>query len=146
MARPESGIAEGYVTHEAMKFASEYCTGIYPKWSAFWSDVDDLKFRGEDLPSVHIEKVIPQVVYEQARRFVLMNHPVMATWMERYNVSKLETPTLPPFWHWVKGAVVAALNGGERISQAVLDITAGPKMKAEYYASNALSLQYLFVT
>jgi hypothetical protein len=31
MARPESCMAEGYITHEALKFAGEYCTGLDPK-------------------------------------------------------------------------------------------------------------------
>jgi hypothetical protein len=106
MARPESCIAEGYITHEAMKFAAEYCTGLDPKWSAFWSDVDDVKFKGEDLPSAHTEKVMPSVVYEQAHKFVLTNHPAMATWMEKYDLARSETPSILPYRDWVRGAVV----------------------------------------
>lgn len=141
MARPESCIAEGYITHEAMKFAAEYCTGLDPKWSAFWSDVDDVKFKGEDLPSAHTEKVMPSVVYEQAHKFVLTNHSAMATWMEKYDLARSETPSIPPYRDWVRGAVVHALHGGERISQEVLDITAGPNAKAKYFAGTSLQHQ-----
>jgi hypothetical protein len=31
MARLESCIAKGYITHEAMKFAAEYCSGLEPR-------------------------------------------------------------------------------------------------------------------
>jgi hypothetical protein len=134
MARPESCIAEGYITHEAMKLAQEYCTGLDPKWASIWVSDDDQKLYGQDLPKAHLERVMSDVVYEQAHRFVLLNHPCMAPWMERYEATLQGTLRVPPFKHWVRGAVMEAFNSGDYINQDVMDISAGPNVKAKYFS------------
>jgi hypothetical protein len=63
MARPESCIAEGYVIHEAMKFAAEYCTGLDPRWAAVWMLEEDKKMIEEVLPKAYTDKVMTEVVY-----------------------------------------------------------------------------------
>jgi hypothetical protein len=136
MARPESCIAEGFITHEAMKFAREYCTLLDPTWASAWMDEDDTKMDEEALPIAHTERMMTDVMYEQAHKFVLMNHPTMVRWMERYNTIGQETSSLPPFRHWIRGAVLQALERGEPITQEVLDISAGPTAKARFYAGN----------
>jgi hypothetical protein len=127
MARLESCIAEGYLTHEAMKFAAEYCTGLDPRWAEVWLLGEDKKMTGEVLPKAYTKRVMSDVVYEQAHRFVLLNHPSMGIWMDRYNLSVQRTSTVPSFRHWVRGAVVASLERGDIVPQEVLDISAGPK-------------------
>jgi hypothetical protein len=103
--------------------------------------MDDLKFKAQELPTSHTEKVMPLVVLEHAHKFVLTNHPAMASWWERYNATSMDMQSVPPFRHWVRGAVVEALGKGEYVSQEVLDITAGPKVKAKYFAGTSVHLQ-----
>jgi hypothetical protein len=133
MARPESSITEGYVTNEALKFATEYCPGLDSKWSSAWMQDDDKTLSSESLPNAYTEKVLSDVVYEQAHKFVLFNHPAMEKWTEKYSVAKEDTPSLPPFRHWVRGAVLGAMKNGEFITQEALDISAGPSAKVQYF-------------
>jgi hypothetical protein len=134
MARPESCIAEVYITHEAMKFAQDYCDNVDPSWTSTWKDEDDTDMSKEALPRAYTQRLMTDVLYEQAHRFVLMNHPAMEKWMERYNALGQGTSSVPSFRHWVKEAVQDALGRGDSISQEVLDISAGPKATAKFFA------------
>jgi hypothetical protein len=67
------------------------------------------------------------VVYEQAHKFVLLNHPVMMKWVGRYDEAVEGTSSMVPYRHWVRGAVLQAMNRGDYVSQETLDLTAGPQ-------------------
>jgi hypothetical protein len=144
MARPESCIAEGYITHEAMKFAEEYCRGFDPNWASGWVDEEDKRVTEEVLPKAHTERVMTDVVYEQAHKFVLLNHPSMTSWLDRYTAASEGMTSLPPFRHWVQGAIQQALSRGEYIPQEELDISAGPASKAKFYAGQHCSSSFKF--
>jgi hypothetical protein len=92
MARPESCIAEGYITQEAMKFAAEYCSGLDPKWALSENVQEDLKMSGEEVPTAYTERVMSDVLYEQAHKFVLLNHPGMGCWLERHSEASMRSP------------------------------------------------------
>jgi hypothetical protein len=74
MARLGSCIAKGHIIYKATKFAIEHCTSSDLKWAFVW--VDERSSNG------HIAKVMSDMVYEQAYKFVLLNHPTMKNWME----------------------------------------------------------------
>jgi hypothetical protein len=69
------------------------------------------------------------VVYEQAHRFVLMNHPTMEAWMDQYIAATEGTSTMPHFQHWVREAVLQVVSRGNHVPQEALDIRAGPNKK-----------------
>jgi hypothetical protein len=117
-----------------MKFAKEYCATSDPTWASAWMDEEDTKMSKEALPKAHTERVLTDVVYEQAHKFVLPNHPAMASWMERYNALGHGTSSLPSFRHWVKEAVLEAVARGDSITQEVLDISAGPTANTKFFA------------
>ena len=134
MAKPESSIAESYITHEAIKFASEYVSGIDPRWDPAWTGHDDDKQKEELLPKAFLSKGLGRIYYEQAHRFVLMNHSLMTPWHVRYNSAKEQDHRVPPFRDWIRSAVIKALDNGEVISDEVLDISAGPFHKADFFS------------
>jgi hypothetical protein len=74
------------------------------------------------------------VLYEQAHKFILLNHPAMANWMERHAEVQERTSTVASFRHWVRGAILEAMDAGVFVSQIVLDISAGPNVKAYFYS------------
>jgi hypothetical protein len=129
MARPESCIAEGYITHEAMKFSADYCTGLDPTWASVWVVDDDQRLYGQDLPKAFSERILSDVVHEQAHRFVLM-----ACWLEKYELASQGTSQLLHFRHWVRDAVLETFHNKEYISQDVMDISAGPSAKAKFFS------------
>jgi hypothetical protein len=102
MARLESCIAKGYITHKAMKFALEYCSGLEPKWALVWMVDEDIRMSRQTLPRAKIERIMNDVIYEQAHKFVLLNHPAMACWKERYIVAFQGTSDFLSFRHWVR--------------------------------------------
>jgi hypothetical protein len=97
MARPESCIAKGYVTHEAMKFATEYCIDLDPKWASAWGDEGDKRMDDAFLQKAYVEKVMSEVEYEQAHKFILLNHSAMEIWMDQYNAAREGTLSVPLF-------------------------------------------------
>lgn len=134
IARPESSIAEGYITHEAMKYASEYVKGADFGINSAWMDEDVDKTSREKLPTAFTMKVINTILYEQAHRFVLMNHPLMQPWLERYTIEKIVKPNLKSFRSWVYEALMKALEERNPLaSDEALDISAGPSFKANFY-------------
>jgi hypothetical protein len=133
MARPESCIAEGYITQEAIRYVAQFCPDLDPKWGSQLLEEEDSQILEELLPTSHVEKQMTEVVYEQAHKFVLLNHPAMEKWIERHDTIKQQTSSVAPFRHWVKGAVLQAMDGGEFIPQIVLDLSSGPSATAKYY-------------
>jgi len=135
MARPESSIAEGYITHEAMKYASEYITSGDFKWMSSWVNEDDNEMTGDHLPEAFTTKVMDDVYYEQAHTFVLMNHPSMAPWLDTYNTAKVGGFTHNPFRIWVRDAIIEGLATNDPLAtNEALDISTGPNHKANFFA------------
>ena len=134
MAWPESSIAEGYITHEAMKYAAEFVSEIDPHWDLAWTDEDESMLTGNHLPKASSVKVMTRIYREQAHNFVLKNHPSMAGWQERYNRAKESDPNLDPFRIWVEKAVRNAVEEGETISPEIYDISRGPNAKADLFS------------
>jgi hypothetical protein len=92
MVRLESSIAEGNITEEAMKFATEYCRGMDPKWGSLGLLQDEEIVPPENLPSAYTKRVMFDMVYEQAHKFVLINHPAMEWWMDKYDEERRLSP------------------------------------------------------
>jgi hypothetical protein len=145
-ARPESCIAEGQITQEAIKYAAEYCPDVDLKWASPWMEEDEPKLSGDVVPEAHVEKVMSNVLYEQAHRFVLLNHPSMAVWLERHEEAMQGTSNVAPFRHWVRGAILQAMQAGDYISQEVLDISVGPSAKAKFHAGKAKQNLHSFLS
>jgi hypothetical protein len=98
------------------------------------------------VPAVHVEIGMNEAVYEQAHKFVLMNHPSIGKWMDCHNEAKQRISELAPFKHWVRGAVLGTMNAEDFISQEILDISAGPSNKAKYYTSMQFTLSYFLLS
>jgi hypothetical protein len=64
MARPESCIAEGYNTQEAIKYVAE-CPDLDLNWAFVLIENDDPKIVGDVVPVTYMEKVMSEVLYEQ---------------------------------------------------------------------------------
>lgn len=133
-ARPESSIAEGYLTHEGMKFASEFVPGIDPTWASPWIGAGNEYIVEEKLPNAYTSKIRDAVFMGQAHKFILINHPSMTLWVQKYSEVQASTSEVLPYELWVRGAVVAELSNGGSISQEVLDITAGPSEKVDLFS------------
>jgi hypothetical protein len=76
-ARPESSIAEGYLTQEAIHYTAEFCPDLDPNWASISMDEEDPKMLRDVVPTAHVERIMSDVVFEQAHKFVLLNHPAM---------------------------------------------------------------------
>ena len=95
---------------------------------------DEKKLYGEELPKAYTERVMTDVVYEQAHKFVLFNHPAMACWMEKYMKVSQGIINFPTFRHWVRNAILQILGSGEHITQEAYEISTGPNVKAKYFS------------
>jgi hypothetical protein len=134
-ARPESSMAEGYITYEALGFLLEYSSLINPRAPILWKIEEDPEMREVFLPKAYVPKRLNTVILEQAHCFVLKNHPALQTWRDKYDDEVSTGNVLLPFRHWVRRAVLATMAEDRRlISQTILDLTAGPSRKARFFA------------
>ena len=135
-ARPESSMAEGYITFEAMVMATEYASLLDPTAPPMWRVGETREMAKQVLPRAFVLKKLSEVVYEQAHSFVLKNHHTLEDWRQRH-AALTEHPgsTIESFRHWLRPAVLLALEAGEVISQDVLDLSAGPSEKGRHYSA-----------
>lgn len=113
--------------------AAEYTTVLDPAAPLMWKLREDVDMRGEVLPKAFIKKTIDTVMYEQAHRFVLMNHPLLEQWRTKYMEANMEDNDLPSLQDWIRPAVVKMLEH-RHVGQDVLDISVGPSHYARFYA------------
>jgi hypothetical protein len=66
-------------------------------WASFGKEDDDSKMVEDIVPAAHVEKEMSEVVYEQAHKFVLLNHPSMKKWVEHYSEVVQGTSEVAPF-------------------------------------------------
>jgi hypothetical protein len=85
------------------------------EWASLGKEDNDTKMVKDVVLAAHVEKEMSKVVYEQAHKFVLFNHLSMEKWMECYNEVVQRTLEVAHFKHWVRGALVVAMEGREFI-------------------------------